>query len=131
MSTRPRFKPIRAILLYHWEKYFTATSPAWWSWQAVLTYSHICIKLQADSNILVPPEAGRGNCLPYVLAPRRFPASQEDKYRDKNKKNKFRCLPILYKPQLFCSSSFAHDFLWQELLERIVKETVFLKTIKN
>ena len=27
------------------------------------------IKLQADSNILVSPEAGRDNCLPYVLAP--------------------------------------------------------------
>ena len=43
-----------------------ALSPAWWSWRAVLNYSHISIKLQADSNIL---EAGRGNCLPYVLAP--------------------------------------------------------------
>ena len=31
--------------------------------------SHISIKLQADSNILVSPEAGWGNCLPYVLAP--------------------------------------------------------------
>ena len=60
---------IRAILLCPWERHFTALSPAWWSWQAVLNYSHICIKLQADSNILVSPEAGRGNCLPYVLAP--------------------------------------------------------------
>ena len=47
------------------------------------------MKLQADSNILASPEAGRGNCLPYVLAPPSFPASQEDKYRDKiNKINK-------------------------------------------
>ena len=38
-------------------------------WQPVLNYSHICIKLQADSNILASPEAGWGNCLPYVLAP--------------------------------------------------------------
>ena len=61
-------KPTRAILLCPWERHFTAHSPAWWSWQAVLNYSHIS-KLQADSNILVSPEAGRGNCLPYVLAP--------------------------------------------------------------
>ena len=50
-----------AILLRPWERHFTALSPAWWSWQAVLTYSHISIKLQADSNILVSPEAGRVN----------------------------------------------------------------------
>ena len=62
-------KPTRAILLYPWERHFKAHSSAWWSWQAVLNYSHISIKLQADSNILVSPEAGRGNCLPYVLAP--------------------------------------------------------------
>ena len=62
-------KSTRAILLCPWERYFTAYSPAWWSWQAVLNYSYISIKLQADSNILASPEAGRGNCLPYVLAP--------------------------------------------------------------
>ena len=62
-------KPARAILLCPWERHFTAHSPAWWFWQAVLNYNHISIKLQADSNILVSPEAGRGNCLPYVLAP--------------------------------------------------------------
>ena len=62
-------KPTRAILLYPWERFFTALSPTWWSWQAVLNFSHISIKLQADTNILASPEAGRGNCLPYVLAP--------------------------------------------------------------
>ena len=62
-------KPTRAILLCPWERHFTAHSPAWWSWKAVLNCSHISIELQADSNILVSPEAGRGNCLPYVLAP--------------------------------------------------------------
>ena len=62
-------KPTRAIMLRPWEKHFTAYSPAWWSWQGFLNYSHISIKLQADSNIFVSPEAGRGNCLPYVLAP--------------------------------------------------------------
>ena len=62
-------KPIHAILLCPWERHLTALSPAWWSWQAVLNYSHISIKLQADNNILASPEAGRGNCLPYVLAP--------------------------------------------------------------
>ena len=45
------------------------SSPAWWSWQAVLNLSHISIKLQADCNILVSLKAGRGNCLPYVLVP--------------------------------------------------------------
>ena len=62
-------KLTRTILLCPWERHFTAHCPAWWSWQAVLNYSHISIKLQADSNILVFPEAGRGNCLSYVLAP--------------------------------------------------------------
>ena len=47
----------------------TICSPAWWFWQAVLNYSNISIKLQADSNILASLEAGPGNCLPYVLAP--------------------------------------------------------------
>ena len=62
-------KPARAILLYLWERHFTALFPAWWSWKAVLHFSDASIKLQADSNILASPEAGRGNCLPYVLAP--------------------------------------------------------------
>ena len=62
-------KSTRAILLFPWERHFTAHSPVWWSWQAVLNYNHISIKLQADSNILVSPDAGRDNCLPYVLAP--------------------------------------------------------------
>ena len=39
------------------------------SWQAVLNHNNISIKLQADRNILASPEAGRGNCLPWVLAP--------------------------------------------------------------
>ena len=59
-------KPSCAIPLCPWERHFTALSPAWWSWQAVLNYSNISTKLLADSNILESPEAGRGNCLPYV-----------------------------------------------------------------
>ena len=59
-------KPICAILLCSWERHFTAFSPAWWSWQAVLNFSNISTKLLADSNILASPEAGRGNCLPCV-----------------------------------------------------------------
>ena len=55
-----------AILLCPWERHFTAQFFSWWSWQAVLNYSNISTKLLADSNILVSPEAGRGNCLPYV-----------------------------------------------------------------
>ena len=62
-------KPTHAILLCPWERHFTALSPAWWSWQAALNYSHISIKLQADSDILASPEAGWKNSLPYVLAP--------------------------------------------------------------
>ena len=70
-------------------------------------FSHISIRLQADSNILASPEAGLGNCLPSVFRLRRFPASQEDKYKDKIKilkiKQMFRlatiksfnwCLPV-------------------------------------
>ena len=43
-------KPTRAILLCPWERHFTAHSPAWWSWQAVLILNHISIKFQANSN---------------------------------------------------------------------------------
>ena len=60
-------KPTCAILFCPWERHFVAHSPDWWTWQAVLNYSQISIKLQADSNILASPEAGQGNCLPYVL----------------------------------------------------------------
>ena len=59
-------KPTCAILLCPWERHITAFSPAWWSWQAVLNYSHISTKLLADSNILISPEAGRGICVPYA-----------------------------------------------------------------
>ena len=52
-------KPTRAIMLCLLERHFTAHSPAWWSWQAVLNCSHISIKLQADSNILAFPDAVR------------------------------------------------------------------------
>ena len=62
-------KLTRAILLCPWERHFMALSPAWWSWQAVLNYSHISINLQANSNILASQETGRGNCLPYILTP--------------------------------------------------------------
>ena len=62
-------KPTHAILLCPWERHFTEHSPAWWSSQAIPNLNHISIKLQGDSNILASPEAGRGNCLPYLLAP--------------------------------------------------------------
>ena len=55
----PGSKPTCAILLCLWERHFAALSPAWWLWQAILNYSHISIKLQADSNILASPEAGQ------------------------------------------------------------------------
>ena len=59
-------KPTRAIQLCPWERHLMALFPAWWSWQAVLNYSHISIKLQADSNILASQDAGPGHCLPYI-----------------------------------------------------------------
>ena len=37
---------------------------------------------------LASPEAGRGNCLPYVQRLSRFPANQENKCRNKMKINK-------------------------------------------
>ena len=51
-------KPTCAILLCLWERHFTALSPAWWSWQAVLNYSNISTKLLVESNILASLEAG-------------------------------------------------------------------------
>ena len=39
-------KSTRTILLCPWERHFTALSPAWWSWQAVLNFGHISIKLK-------------------------------------------------------------------------------------
>ena len=49
-------KPNRAILVCPWEKHLTAISLAWLSWQAVLSFSDISLKLkhilfQTDSNI--------------------------------------------------------------------------------
>ena len=38
-------KPTSAILLCPWERRFTALSSAWWSWQAVLNFSHIFIQI--------------------------------------------------------------------------------------
>ena len=43
-------KPTRAILLRPWEKNFTALYPVWWSWQAVLNFSHVSIKLKNQNN---------------------------------------------------------------------------------
>ena len=62
-------KPNRAILLCTWKRHFTALSPAWLSWQAVLSFSRVFMKFQANSNTLASLEAGRGNCLPHILAP--------------------------------------------------------------
>ena len=62
-------------------------SPAWWSWEAVLSFSHISIKFQPDSNILASSEAVQDNTLPMYLWLGCFPASQKDKYRNKIKIN--------------------------------------------
>ena len=47
------------FLLCSWERHFSLLSLAWSSWQAVLNFNDISIKLQADGNILVSLEAGR------------------------------------------------------------------------
>ena len=60
-------EPARAMLWYPWERHFTELFFAWWSWQVLATFSHISIKLKKQNN-LASQEAGRGNCLPYVLA---------------------------------------------------------------
>ena len=39
-------KPPHAILLCPWGRHFTVLFPAWWSWQAVLNFSHISIKIK-------------------------------------------------------------------------------------
>ena len=52
-------KPTQVIPLCPWERHFTTFFPAWWSWQAVLTYSHISIKFQVDSNVLASPKQVR------------------------------------------------------------------------
>ena len=67
--TWPRFKTHSHHSVVFLAKTLHGTFPAWWSWQAVPNFSHISIKLLADSNILASPEAGRVNCLPYVLTP--------------------------------------------------------------
>ena len=83
-------KHTRTIPLCPWERYITAFFLAW---QAVLSFSYISTKLkkqnkkfQPDCNILASMEAGQDNWLPYIQRLRRFPASQEDKYRNKIKK---------------------------------------------
>ena len=45
-------KPTCTTLTCPWERHFMALSPAWWPWQAVLNFTYISNKLQADSNIL-------------------------------------------------------------------------------
>ena len=45
-------KPTRAILWCPLERHFTAHSLAWWSWQAVLNYSHISIKVTSGQQYL-------------------------------------------------------------------------------
>ena len=60
-------KPIHTILWCPWERHSMAFSPAWWSWQVVLNYSHIFIKLQMVGNILASPKAGWGDCLLYKV----------------------------------------------------------------
>ena len=84
-------KPTRAILLCPWERHFMARSLLGGSGKQFKITVIISIKLQADSNILVSPEAGRGNCLPYVSAPPSLSCKSGGyKYRDKIKNKNVR-----------------------------------------
>ena len=49
-----RSKPCRTILLCPWERLYgtLAHSPAWWSWQAVLNYGRISIKITSGQQYL-------------------------------------------------------------------------------
>ena len=78
-------------------------SHAWWSWQAILNYSHIS-KYYVDSNILASLEAGCGNCFIYWHL-HHFHVSQEDKYRNKKvleKLNNF-CIFFFQKAKLLAN----------------------------
>ena len=87
-------KPTRAILLCPWERHFTALSPAWWSWQAVVNKSHISIKISSGQQYFGTSSSRSENCLStYIVCLRRFPASQEDKYRDKNQSKNKKTFP--------------------------------------
>ena len=57
------FIKVNFVLLCPWERHFAALSSTWWSWQAVLNFIYISIKLkkqnknfQPDSNILASQE---------------------------------------------------------------------------
>ena len=94
-----RFKTYSRHSVVSLGKTLYALSSAWQSWQAVVNFSHISIKLNLylDSNILASPEAGRSNCLLQIYRLCRFPASQEDKYKDKNEM-KYRNVSSTEKP---------------------------------
>ena len=103
---------------------------------------------------MTSPEAGQGKCLPYVLGLRRFPASQEDNYRDKiNKKLKLMSLftssftikfPIKYLEFVFSSNAFptfgnyvlpkgatwSYIYVYEMLDEIISNKIVITKRIK-
>ena len=68
-------------------------SPAWRSWQAVLTFSHISIKLKLkisteQQNLGIFGSRFPYNCFPYVFALLSLSANQKNKYRDKINKIK-------------------------------------------
>ena len=65
-STQSRFKTYSHHSVVSLRKIFYSTFPGLMVWQAVLNFSHISIKLQADSIILASVEKGRDNCLSYI-----------------------------------------------------------------
>ena len=87
-------KPIRAILLCPWERHFSTLTPAWWSWQAVLNFSHISIKLKKQNTFnwtaisWCLQKQVRVIACPIYWHLCHFPASQKDKYRVKIIKKK-------------------------------------------
>ena len=100
-STWSRFKTYSGYSVASLGKTLYGTFRCCWCWPAVLNFSHNFIKHLKKKRISARwqcPEAGRCNCLTVALciAPTRFPASQEDKYKDEIK-NKSSCLRALTK----------------------------------
>ena len=81
-------KPSRDFWLCPWERGLTALFPVWWwSWQAAQIKVISLLKISSGPQYLGNSKSRTEifACLMYSL--RCFPAGQEDKYRDKNKKS--------------------------------------------
>ena len=75
-------KPTRAILLCSWERHFIALFPAWRSWQAVLNSVKSLKNFNRTAIFWHLRKQVGLIAYPTYWDFHRFPASQEDKYRD-------------------------------------------------